>query len=247
MPFTFSHPAAILPLRTLSKHLTSLTGLVIGSMAPDFEYFLRLRGYGEIGHTWLGLIWFDLPLAIVCAFVFHRFVRDTLIDNLPGFVYKRFIGFKNFDWINYFRKNYFIVIVSVMIGGLSHVLWDGLTHKHGLFVKKNGWFDQAFIIAGYITPRYKMLQHSSSIVGGVVILYALLRMPVQTIQAKQESVFPYWISVSGIMLSVFAIRMFFVAVNEQWSFNIMIVTLVAGWLIGLLFTPWLLTKLKRFL
>ena len=41
MPFTFSHPAAVLPLRLLPRHWFSLTGLVIGSMVPDFEYFLR--------------------------------------------------------------------------------------------------------------------------------------------------------------------------------------------------------------
>ncbi|WP_240482010.1 DUF4184 family protein [Flavobacterium psychrophilum] len=39
MPFTFSHPAIILPLRYLPRQWFSLTGLIIGSLTPDFEYF----------------------------------------------------------------------------------------------------------------------------------------------------------------------------------------------------------------
>jgi hypothetical protein len=42
MPFTFAHPAIVLPLKHLPKRWYSLTGLIIGSMTPDFEYFIRM-------------------------------------------------------------------------------------------------------------------------------------------------------------------------------------------------------------
>lgn len=42
MPFTFAHPAAVLPFaKKHSKHI-SVTALILGSMAPDFEYFYTL-------------------------------------------------------------------------------------------------------------------------------------------------------------------------------------------------------------
>ncbi|WP_220463965.1 DUF4184 family protein [Adhaeribacter radiodurans] len=41
MPFTFSHPAIVLPLTLLLRKWYSLTGLVIGSLTPDFEYFYQ--------------------------------------------------------------------------------------------------------------------------------------------------------------------------------------------------------------
>ncbi|WP_262496247.1 DUF4184 family protein [Flavobacterium piscis] len=44
MPFTFSHPAIILPLKYLPKNWISLTGLIIGSLTPDFEYFYSNEG-----------------------------------------------------------------------------------------------------------------------------------------------------------------------------------------------------------
>ncbi|SEF46838.1 protein of unknown function [Flavobacterium urumqiense] len=41
MPFTFSHPAIILPF--LKNKKLSATALIIGSMSPDFEYFFRMK------------------------------------------------------------------------------------------------------------------------------------------------------------------------------------------------------------
>jgi hypothetical protein len=237
MPFTFSHPAAILPFRYLPKRWTSLTGLIIGSMAPDFEYFIRMRGISTFSHSWGGLFWFDLPLSVALAFIYHLIVRNELIDHLPVFLKRHLITFKKFDWVNYFKKNYMIVIVSILIGGCTHLLWDGLTHKHGLFVKKNGWFDQAFVIDGYIMPRYKMLQHLSSIIGLLIVLFALMKLPAEKNLTDKKPIFHYWLFVSLIMLTITVVRLFFAVGNEWKRFDMIIVTLVSGFLIGLIVTP----------
>jgi hypothetical protein len=51
MPFTFSHPALILPLTRLPKRWVSATGLVIGSIVPDFEKFLKMNDGNTYSHT----------------------------------------------------------------------------------------------------------------------------------------------------------------------------------------------------
>lgn len=51
MPFTFAHPAAVLPLGVKKTKYIDFTALVIGSMAPDFEYFIHFKPYQEYGHT----------------------------------------------------------------------------------------------------------------------------------------------------------------------------------------------------
>ncbi|MEB0248571.1 DUF4184 family protein, partial [Mucilaginibacter sp. 5B2] len=61
MPFTISHPAVILPLNYLPKRFISLTALVVGSLTPDFEYFIRMKVQSDYSHTLPGLFWFDLP------------------------------------------------------------------------------------------------------------------------------------------------------------------------------------------
>ena len=68
MPFTLAHPAIVLPLAA-KKLRMSATGLVIGSMVPDFEYFIRMRTESKYSHTLAGLFWFDLPLGLLLCFV----------------------------------------------------------------------------------------------------------------------------------------------------------------------------------
>ena len=104
MPFTFTHPAIVLPLTFLPRKWYSLTGLVVGSLTPDFEYFLRMRIESNYSHTLSGLFWFDLPLGILLTFIFHNIVRDNLYDNLPFIFSSRLIKFKEFNWNNYFNK-----------------------------------------------------------------------------------------------------------------------------------------------
>src|ERR1700693_4633907 len=122
MPFTFSHPAIVLPL-TLKKIRLSATGLIIGSMTPDFEYFIRMRNVSKYSHTYAGLFWFDLPLALLLCFIYHTIVRNSLFDNLPIFLKERFIIYKNFQWENYFQKNWKVVCISILIGAASHIVW----------------------------------------------------------------------------------------------------------------------------
>ena len=135
MPFTFSHPAIVLPLTFLPRQWFSLTGLVIGSLTPDFEYFLRMRIQSNYSHSISGLFWFDLPLGILLAFIFHNIVRDILFDNLPTILKSRVMKFKMFDWNNYFKRNWLVVTISVLIGAGSHIFWDSFTHDQGYFVQ----------------------------------------------------------------------------------------------------------------
>ena len=48
MPWTFSHPLAVVPVHRLFRGRLNFTGLVIGSLSPDFgddgKLFLRSSG-----------------------------------------------------------------------------------------------------------------------------------------------------------------------------------------------------------
>jgi hypothetical protein len=98
MPFTFSHPALVLPLKYLPQRFYSLTGLIIGSMTPDFEYFIRMTVGSIYSHTFWGIFYFDLPVGIALCFIFHGIVRDQLIDHLPAPLRERFWSLKSFNW-----------------------------------------------------------------------------------------------------------------------------------------------------
>ncbi len=240
MPFTFSHPAAVLPLTYLPKSWTSMTGLVIGSLAPDFEYFLRMRVYSSYSHTWTGMFWFDLPLTIILAFAFHIIVRNSFINNLPVFLTRRFLVFTGFDWSRHFKENFLVVIVSILFGVTTHILWDNFTHEHGHFVQKYDSMQKNLTIAGNSIAVYKLLQHASTIIGGIIIIYALFQLPPDTNYQRKNSIFRYWFLVSMIILITIGIRLS--TGLDYRQFGDVIVTMIAGGLIGLLLTPKLIAK-----
>lgn len=236
MPFTFSHPAAVLPLTYLPKRWYSLTALVIGSTTPDFEYFLRMRGYSEYSHTWFGVFWFDLPLGLFLAFVFHEIVRNKLIDNLPVILKERVYGFKHFEWTTHFKKYPVTVIFSMLIGIASHLLWDGLTHQRGIFVRHIGSLGEIVEIAGGTIPIYHLLQHVSTVIGGIAILYAFLQWP-KTRLAEQHSIFRYWFFISLIAIVVITAR--FAVGTGNYDLGDKICVIISGFLAGMMLMSFL--------
>lgn len=241
MPFTFSHPAIVLPLTYLPRKWFSLTGLVIGSLTPDFEYFLRMRIKSNYSHTIDGLFWFDLPLGLLLAFIFHNIVRNSLFDNLPTILKTRFSAFKQFDWNGYFRKNWLVVTISILIGAVSHILWDGFTHDHGYFVLTIPKLQNTVDLLGRQIPILKILQHTSTLIGGLVIAFAIYKLP--TNKTEKESInLKFWIVVIGLTLTIIAAR--FLTGLELKQYGNVIVTTISAGLISLTITP-SLTRTKK--
>lgn len=192
MPFTFSHPAIILPLTYLPKCWFSLTGLVIGSLMPDFEYFLRMNIKSVYSHTLEGIFWFDLPLGLLTAFIFHNLIRNHLFENLPFILKSRFINYIDFDWNSYFKKNWLVVLFSILIGTTSHIFWDSFTHDTGYFVKSFPQLKDSIKVLNYQIPILKILQHSSTFIGGLFICISIYKLPSFQIQRKVTNIY-YWI------------------------------------------------------
>ena len=190
MPFTFSHPAIVLPLLNRRKRIFSATGLIIGSIAPDFESFVHISARKVYSHTWGGMFWFDLPLALILCMLFHLVVRDPLIENLPGPLEDRFASYKNFNWIAYFKKHFFVVIISLLIGIASHLLWDALTHLN----LHDPDSTLSVIKIGH-ARLYIILQYSCSLIGLFIIAIYIYKMPrIKTKQTTQGK-FQYWLFV----------------------------------------------------
>src|SRR5688572_21878124 len=126
MPFTPAHPAVVLPL--IRKKWVSATGLIIGSVAPDFEYFFKLSVDSQHSHTLPGLLYFDLPVTLVLSVVFHQVVKQNLIRNSPAFLQRRFQDTLKVDFTRFLASRWLIFTVSAIIGSASHIFWDGFTH-----------------------------------------------------------------------------------------------------------------------
>lgn len=204
MPFTIAHTAIILPLYR-NKRFSS-TALFVGSMVPDFEFFFQLREVENIGHHWYGIIFFDLPVAFLLMYLFHGLLRDIFISYLPTSLKSRFNLAVGFNWFDYLYKNPITVFVSLIIGILSHMLLDGFTHHDGFFVSKmpfllnrTGW---SFLDIQF----YFLLQLLFSLVGLIVILFAIYSMPRVSFRESMINKKYFWLSLILVMSSLLLIR-----------------------------------------
>lgn len=178
MPFTFSHPALIIPLLRRHRRLqwVSATGLITGSLAPDFEKFFRLELASGHSHTPTSIFYFSVPVALALAFLFHGVVRRPLLAHLPAPLYRRLAHYAPFDWPTYFRLHAGHVLLCIILGAALHLGWDFFTHQNELMVslfnlnnpaETNDWSLSLFDVLGLL----------SSAGGGLAIAWAVWQMP----------------------------------------------------------------------
>lgn len=251
MPFTFSHPALILPLLHKRKKLFSATGLVIGSLIPDFESFITLNEHKWHSHRWTGAFWYDLPLALIAAFIFHGIVRNPLIKNLPDFISNKFVRSLGFSWLSYFRRHFLVVLTSMIIGILSHLLWDAVTHLNFVFPDS-----RASEIYFHKVRLYMILQYASSVAGLVIVAWYILALPTLSVSKRKHSknVFyigedikgpsksPYWIILSVVTMAAIAVDVRFL--RSRPTAILLIEIFISGGLLGLILTPLLLKAIR---
>jgi Domain of unknown function (DUF4184) len=240
MPLTFSHPAIILPAKYLPERWVSMTGLIIGSIAPDFEYFIRMRVESMYSHTWTGMFWFDLPLSILLTFIYHHIIRNPLICNLPVFLKKRLSRYMDFNWMQYFKHNFLKVIICLLVGISSHIFLDSFTHPHGDFVKLIPFLHQETTVFGINMLTFKLAHYISTFIGAFIVGYAIIRIPKATDYAKSRNPFYYWFIVIGTGVVLANIRILLGI--PYWDYYTVATSAVSGFIIGSIMAPLLLEK-----
>jgi hypothetical protein len=233
MPFTPAHAALVLP--PFRSRYFSVTGLTIGSMTPDFEYFIRMSVNGVYGHTFPGLFFFDVPVGLLLAVTFHQIVKKSLISNLPIYFQSRFYCAPGFNFLAYLKKHYLIFFVSVLVGAVSHIFWDNFTHSDGYFVQHLDIYEDTYIpLYGTRYPLFFALQHISTLIGlGAILISIMLLRPRPEYKANKPSVY-YWLSVMVITFVVMSARFAFKSSDLNLG-NIVVVS-ISGFCIALIVT-----------
>ncbi|MES2073791.1 MAG: DUF4184 family protein [Pseudomonadota bacterium] len=164
MPFTLSHPAAIIPLHQLLGRRVSVSAMAIGSMSPDFAYFLP-GVHGLMTHSLAGIVSFCLPAGLLAYFIFHLLIKRPASLLLPVALSARLrasvFAAPALPAISLWR-----VACSVMLGAATHIAWDALTHRNTIVVSHIEFFRSVlFSVDGYSLYLYKLLQHLSTAFG----------------------------------------------------------------------------------
>ncbi|MGW4214937.1 DUF4184 family protein [Lentzea sp. NPDC004789] len=154
VPFTLAHPAVVLPLR---RYLW-LPGLVAGAMAPDLGYYVPVvRTHDVLGGS----------LAAVVLLLVGRLLLPSVMALAPESVRTRVPRPEGF-------RRPFIRGLSIVVGVLTHLLWDAFTQTDGWFVQRWDW-----LTVSVVGPHrlYNVIGYVSSLGGMALLAWAAARCP----------------------------------------------------------------------
>lgn len=127
MAFTLAHPAAAIPL---ARRGLVMSALIVGSMAPDFAYYLHLSAGRRFGHSLPGMFLFSLPMGLVVLWVFQVILKRPLLLLLPVSHQQRLAACAGEFPFGPFPR-FVLIVLSLMAGIVTHVVWDAVTHVYG--------------------------------------------------------------------------------------------------------------------
>jgi Domain of unknown function (DUF4184) len=172
MPFTFAHPAAALPLSKYLGRFGSPSALVIGSMAPDLVYFVPLGIHGRVSHSIPALFWFCLPAGLLVYAVFMRWLRQPFCALLPDSVQRRIVPLAKTST----GKAWLAVAVSLVIGAVTHLIWDSFTHANSPWSSLRSLLDyELFAVGSYQVFVFRVLQHGGGLFGLSCLIWWCIR------------------------------------------------------------------------
>ncbi|WP_226531780.1 DUF4184 family protein [Microbacterium paraoxydans] len=199
MPFTPSHAVVALPF--VRTPLVP-AAIAIGAMTPDLPLFLRGVGLNyTFTHTFANVVWTSL-LAFVLFLAWRVLLRPAVPELAPLWVARRLpqawsdggvaaagraIGVGE-------KRSYPVLLaVSLLMGVLSHIVWDLFTHE-------SRWGVQQFPVLDEMwgpLPGFKWLQHGSSLIGLTIIgIWALLWLRRRAPRADAAQSIPSWVRLS---------------------------------------------------
>ncbi len=178
MPITPAHPAAALPLRGFLGRFGSASALIIGSMTPDLAYFMPLSVPRSTSHSLAGLWWFCLPAGLALWATYRVLLHPFIAAMLPRAISRKLQVPGSVEWS---PTVLVAAAVSVIVGAVTHLVWDSFTHASGFAVRALPVLQARIPVAGWFQPHlFKVLQHGSSIVGVAVLAVMAVRWYVRT-------------------------------------------------------------------
>lgn len=168
MPFTISHAAAALPVHALYRRLP-LAALMVGTMAPDFPYFLFVEPEQFDGHSLSGVFRFCVPAGLAVWLYFVTLLERPTLAFLPDAWRTRVAP------TPLTASTIVMASLAVLLGAVTHVVWDFFTHSSKpLMQALPGMHDSYLDVFGPRIPVYFVLQVVSSTFGlAVLALWAL--------------------------------------------------------------------------
>lgn len=175
MPFTLSHAVLAPPLSKITGNILPIAALAIGCMVPDL---IRLFSHDQGGHNhlWRSMIHPNLWIGLSFCLVWYLLYRPVLY---------RFLGIQHDLGIQRVWsaiKFSLGVMVAIVVGTATHLIWDGLTHVDFRTFAFKDFLSQNMVLFGHTYPVHLIFQIGSSILA----LPFLLWMSMQYYRRHQQ-------------------------------------------------------------
>ena len=167
MPFTLSHAVLAPPLAKLSGQRLPIAALAIGCMLPDLHRLFTLR-QDPTPHLWSALLYPNLFLGLVFCALWYLLYRPALY---------RFVGIHHPLNLNIIKSVLGFVcglILALLIGNATHLIWDGLTHHDFRSFAFQDFLAQSVEWGTQTYPMHRILQIGSSILALPFLLWMSL-------------------------------------------------------------------------
>lgn len=191
MPYTLSHTLTALPITLLTKHRIPMAALMVGSMSPDFPYLLALAPVNAPGHSLLGVLEYCVAPSLFVLALWYRWLERPLLNllRLP----RREIVFG--VWA------YCMILIGILLGAYSHVLWDATSHIDGVFVAGSEFWQHRF----FGIPLFKWNQYTSGALGLLALAIWYLHAVLNNWQSAYKGHIRLGLSIHCVSLLFFVI------------------------------------------
>ena len=234
MPFTFAHPAAILPLRRF--RFLQTVPLIIGSLVPDVPYYFPARITNRIfleTHTLYASFSVCLPLGMALL-ILTLLLREPLTVLLGARA--RWICLRSIERFTERPLHWPIALLSILIGTWTHIAWDSFTHQ-----------------TGWTTTRVAALSAPISVFGLVVLAIwfrrLVVRVPAAVIE-DQSRPRASWlvlamITLASMLIGVSRAYLAWHAAGSYYHLGYLLLTRTIGWFAVLYLAAGVVTLLSR--
>ncbi|MFC0180231.1 DUF4184 family protein [Thorsellia kenyensis] len=186
MPFTFSHPAAVIPIAKMTNYRLPIIALSLGSCSPDFGYYTNEWIYAARSHDFLYSLLYMLPACLLLIAIISLFKKEIIILS-PKYV--KVMAEQHIPTFSVPKlQTVFLTILAIIIGIYSHIIWDSFTHNPDKFKPWWPYIGQEVHILSIDIKIYKLLQHFSTILGMAVILLFLLKGVIKQKKSQKQNI-----------------------------------------------------------
>ena len=177
MPFTLSHPVAAIPLKKYLGDYGGLSALFIGAMSPDFVYMLPsdfIYHYRLTSHSLMGLFKVCLPMGILFFYLYHLLMAPVIVAVFPETLLRKLPPHLCLGRCPPMNNGH-AIILSILIGAATHIIWDAFTHADGIPQYIVPLSTPLLTLDNWEIMPFRILQHLGTILGLMLLLWWIWR------------------------------------------------------------------------